>query len=165
VQDDDGTFRYEMPEDQEIHEVDESEIAHWFEESQNQAVAEAVAAAEAVARKPVEQAGFGGAPRTPSTPSTPPSTPEAPSNYLESGSIEPGPAQPPQPGPGEPGPGQPPQPGPAEPPTRPSEPGPQHPPAPPAPGTEPPVPPEPQPPAPGGVQLPKRRPDDPDHAD
>ncbi|TWP33724.1 SPFH domain-containing protein [Leekyejoonella antrihumi] len=90
TQDDDGTFRYEMPADEEVKQVDESEIAHWFEESQNQAVAAAVAAAEAVARKPVETAGFGGS--HPHVPSTPPVTPPPASGTA---SIEPGPAQPP----------------------------------------------------------------------
>ncbi|MFF0813796.1 SPFH domain-containing protein [Rhodococcus sp. NPDC003318] len=52
---DDGVFRYEPSTEEPSAPVDDSdEVADWFESTTDPAVAEAVAAAEAVARKPVE---------------------------------------------------------------------------------------------------------------
>ncbi|WP_245937652.1 SPFH domain-containing protein [Williamsia limnetica] len=53
VQSDDGVFRYEAPADDGTTEVDESDIADWFETAADPKVAQAVADAEAVARTPV----------------------------------------------------------------------------------------------------------------
>ncbi|MFT4125524.1 MAG: SPFH domain-containing protein [Gordonia sp. (in: high G+C Gram-positive bacteria)] len=53
VKGDDGVFRYE-PSTDVSPDVDDSETADWFELTSDPTVAEAVAAAEAVARKPVE---------------------------------------------------------------------------------------------------------------
>jgi regulator of protease activity HflC (stomatin/prohibitin superfamily) len=53
VQGDDGVFRYQ-PADDAVPDVDDSETETWFDMSTDPKVAEAVAAAEAVARQPVE---------------------------------------------------------------------------------------------------------------
>lgn len=53
VQGDDGVFRYEPPSDDEPSAVDESETEDWFSLASDPKVAQAVAEAEAVARKPV----------------------------------------------------------------------------------------------------------------
>ncbi|MGV9670974.1 SPFH domain-containing protein [Gordonia sp. NPDC003504] len=53
VQGDDGVFRYQ-PADDPAPDVDDSETETWFDMSTDPKVAEAVAAAEAVARQPVE---------------------------------------------------------------------------------------------------------------
>jgi regulator of protease activity HflC (stomatin/prohibitin superfamily) len=53
VQSDDGVFRYEAPADDSPAQVDESDIAHWFETANDPEVAQAVAEAEAVARTPI----------------------------------------------------------------------------------------------------------------
>ncbi|PXW33826.1 UNVERIFIED_CONTAM: SPFH domain-containing protein [Williamsia faeni] len=53
VQSDDGVFRYEAPADDSPAQVDESDIADWFETASDPEVAQAVAAAEAVARRPI----------------------------------------------------------------------------------------------------------------
>ncbi|MFW0794685.1 SPFH domain-containing protein [Gordonia sp. CPCC 205515] len=50
----DGVFRYEPPRDEAPVQVDESETEDWFSLSSDPKVAQAVAEAEAVARKPVE---------------------------------------------------------------------------------------------------------------
>ncbi|GAA3714783.1 SPFH domain-containing protein [Gordonia hankookensis] len=53
VQGDDGVFRYEPPSDDEPSAIDESETEDWFSLASDPKVAQAVAEAEAVARKPV----------------------------------------------------------------------------------------------------------------
>lgn len=53
VQSDDGVFRYEAPADDSPAQTDESDIADWFETATDPQVAQAVAAAEAVARTPI----------------------------------------------------------------------------------------------------------------
>ncbi|MEV8613807.1 SPFH domain-containing protein [Amycolatopsis sp. NPDC051373] len=96
---DDGVFRYEPPKDDtpEKPDLDDDEVAGWFDTSTDPKVAEAVAAAEAVARKevpsplnapPPRRALGGGTPtpeaaapaapaeeEPPAPPATPPSTP------------------------------------------------------------------------------------------
>ncbi|WAC55376.1 SPFH domain-containing protein [Gordonia sp. SL306] len=53
VQGDDGVFRYEPPSNDEPSAIDESETEDWFSLASDPKVAQAVAEAEAVARKPV----------------------------------------------------------------------------------------------------------------
>ncbi|WP_446664726.1 SPFH domain-containing protein [Flexivirga sp. B27] len=51
MQGDDGTFRYEVPAPEERAPIDDEEVAEWFTLERDPVVAEAVAAAEAVARQ------------------------------------------------------------------------------------------------------------------
>ncbi|MET9002848.1 SPFH domain-containing protein [Amycolatopsis sp. Hca4] len=69
---DDGVFRYEPPKEDDVPdkvELDDEEVADWFETKSDPKVAEAVAAAEAVARKEVPAIG---------APSSPPARPSIP---------------------------------------------------------------------------------------
>jgi hypothetical protein len=69
---DDGVFRYEPPKDDDVPdkpELEDEEVASWFETKSDPKVAEAVAAAEAVARQEVPALG---------TPSAPPARPAIP---------------------------------------------------------------------------------------
>ncbi len=69
---DDGVFRYEPPKDDTVPDkvdVEDEEVASWFETKSDPKVAEAVAAAEAVARQEVPALG---------TPSAPPARPSIP---------------------------------------------------------------------------------------
>ncbi|MYW93589.1 SPFH/Band 7/PHB domain protein [Amycolatopsis rubida] len=92
---DDGVFRYEPPQDDSPAKPDleDEEVASWFDTSSDPKVAEAVAAAEAVARKEVEgplgassgesRRAIGGAPAKPEAPAPereeePPAPPERP---------------------------------------------------------------------------------------
>lgn len=69
---DDGVFRYEPPKEDDVPdkpELEDEEVASWFETKSDPKVAEAVAAAEAVARQEVPALG---------TPSAPPARPAIP---------------------------------------------------------------------------------------
>jgi regulator of protease activity HflC (stomatin/prohibitin superfamily) len=99
----DGVFRYEPPKTDEEHprpEADDESVAHWFDTSTDPKVAEAVAAAEAVARQEVPSplnpsralghtppAGIGAGPAVPSAAETtgplPPVPPAAPPSSIE----------------------------------------------------------------------------------
>ncbi|MFD9890448.1 SPFH domain-containing protein [Amycolatopsis sp. NPDC059027] len=91
---DDGVFRYEPPKEDtpEKPELEDDEVAGWFDTSSDPKVAEAVAAAEAVARKEVPALGTPSArpslqasrpaeqpPEAAAEPTPPPATPQAPS--------------------------------------------------------------------------------------
>ncbi|MGK9271438.1 SPFH/Band 7/PHB domain protein [Williamsia muralis] len=54
VQSDDGVFRYEPPADDGSAQPDDTDMSSWFETAADPKVAQAVAEAEAVARKPVD---------------------------------------------------------------------------------------------------------------
>lgn len=54
VQSDDGVFRYESPADDGSAQPDDTDMSSWFETAADPKVAQAVAEAEAVARKPVD---------------------------------------------------------------------------------------------------------------
>src|SRR5204862_117698 len=69
---DDGVFRYEPPKQDDVPDrpdLEDEEVASWFETKSDPKVAEAVAAAEAVARKEVPAIG---------APSSPPARPSIP---------------------------------------------------------------------------------------
>ncbi|MGN6415757.1 SPFH domain-containing protein [Flexivirga sp.] len=80
AQGDDGTFRYEMPPAEERAPVEDEDVADWFTLERDPAVAEAVAAAEAVARQTTDlddvrpprpgRSNHPSAPATPPAPST-----------------------------------------------------------------------------------------------
>jgi regulator of protease activity HflC (stomatin/prohibitin superfamily) len=67
---DDGVFRYEPPKEDvpDKPDLEDEEVASWFETKSDPKVAEAVAAAEAVARKEVPAIGESSAPSRPSIP-------------------------------------------------------------------------------------------------
>ncbi|HEY3483005.1 MAG TPA: SPFH/Band 7/PHB domain protein, partial [Streptomyces sp.] len=80
---DDGVFRYEPPKEDDVPakpELEDEEVSSWFETKSDPKVAEAVAAAEAVARQEVPALG---------TPSTPPARPAIPRPVQQQPEIEP----------------------------------------------------------------------------
>ena len=64
VQSDDGVFRYEPPADDGSAQPDDTDMSSWFETAADPKVAQAVAEAEAVARKPVDDDPLLARPRT-----------------------------------------------------------------------------------------------------
>ncbi|MEV7037697.1 SPFH domain-containing protein [Amycolatopsis sp. NPDC051061] len=80
---DDGVFRYEPPKEDDVPakpELEDEEVASWFETKIDPKVAEAVAAAEAVARQEVPALG---------TPSAPPARPAIPRPVQQQPELEP----------------------------------------------------------------------------
>ncbi|SEF21899.1 Regulator of protease activity HflC, stomatin/prohibitin superfamily [Amycolatopsis pretoriensis] len=79
---DDGVFRYEPPKDDTVPDkvdLEDEEVASWFETKSDPKVAEAVAAAEAVARQEVPALG---------TPSAPPARPSIPRPVQQQPELE-----------------------------------------------------------------------------
>lgn len=96
---DDGVFRYEPPKDDDVPakpDLDDEEVADWFETKSDPKVAEAVAAAEAVARQEVPALG---APSVPSRPAIPrpaqQQLPEPEEDEERGTEVAPAPQQPP----------------------------------------------------------------------
>ena len=80
---DDGVFRYEPPKEDDVPakpDLEDEEVASWFETKSDPKVAEAVAAAEAVARQEVPAIG---------TPSAPPARPAIPRPIQQQPELEP----------------------------------------------------------------------------
>ncbi|MCR6482336.1 SPFH/Band 7/PHB domain protein [Amycolatopsis sp. OK19-0408] len=99
---DDGVFRYEPPKDDvpDKPELDDEEVESWFETKSDPKVAEAVAAAEAVARQEVPAIGT---PSTPARPAIPRPIQQDPEPEVEQGTeVTPAPQQPPTPQSGQP---------------------------------------------------------------
>ncbi|WP_407641736.1 SPFH domain-containing protein [Amycolatopsis panacis] len=106
---DDGVFRYEPPKDDtpERPDLEDDEVAAWFDTSSDPKVAEAVAAAEAVARKEVEgplgvpavehpRRALGGAAKPAAEPEDAPAPPPAPARPVAPPPVEQRQAPPPQ---------------------------------------------------------------------
>jgi len=100
---DDGVFRYEPPKEDvpDKPELEDEEVASWFETKSDPKVAEAVAAAEAVARKEVSAIGTPASP--PPRPSIPRPVQQQPEEDEDRGTeVTPAPQQPPTPQSGQP---------------------------------------------------------------
>jgi regulator of protease activity HflC (stomatin/prohibitin superfamily) len=99
---DDGVFRYEPPKDDTVPEkleLEDEEVASWFETKSDPKVAEAVAAAEAVARQEVPALGVptGAPPARPAIPRPVQQQPEPQVDEDRGTEVAPAPQQPPTP--------------------------------------------------------------------
>ncbi|GAB3145719.1 SPFH domain-containing protein [Amycolatopsis stemonae] len=102
---DDGVFRYEPPKDDDVPEkpdLEDEEVSSWFETKSDPKVAEAVAAAEAVARKEVPAIGASSTPSRPSIPRPVQQQPEPEADEERGTEVTPSPQQPPTPQSGQP---------------------------------------------------------------